>query len=109
MHGQGEPIVLKHFSGDEISSSPTDELSSAKGDLTGYDYFKNKRSVKTDDHFIAQFKMPSILGDMLYLNLWMKGYEGREVFSLEAPYSRAISKESVPDQPFFVYRKKDAF
>ncbi len=97
LHSQGEPIVLKGLSGTEISTSETDELSSDKGDMVGYDYFDNKRTAKADDNFIAQFKMPSVLGEMLHLNLWMKGYEGREIFTVEAPYSRAISKESVPE------------
>ena len=97
-HSQGEPIVLKHFTGEEVPTIPTDELSSAKGDLVGYDYFKNKRSANTNNNFIAQFKMPSILGDILQVNLWMKGNKGREIFSVEAPYSRAINKESVPKE-----------
>jgi hypothetical protein len=101
-HSQGEPLELKSFNGDEIPMIETDELSSAKGDLKGYDYFEKKKTAKTNDHFIAGFKMPSKLGDMLYLNLWMKGNEGRDIYSVEAPYSRAISTESVPEQ---LYRK----
>jgi hypothetical protein len=56
--------------------------------------------------------MPSVLGEMLHLNLWMKGYEGREIFTVQAPYSRAISKESVPEElyqkllPTLVVRQK---
>jgi hypothetical protein len=42
--------------------------------------------------------MPSMLEDMLHLNLWMQGMQGREIFSVEAPYSRAISEESVPEE-----------
>ena len=97
-HGQGEPVVLKNFTGNDIPTIESDELSSEKGDLAGYDYFENKRTAKTDDNFIAQFKMQSIFGDMLHLNLWMKGNEGREIFSVEAPYSRAISEESSPEE-----------
>jgi hypothetical protein len=95
---QGEPLVLKSFSGDDIPTHETDELSSAKGDLAGYDYFKNKQAAETDDHIMAQFKMPSMLGDMLHLNLWMQGNRGREIFTVEAPYSRALSTESVPEK-----------
>jgi len=97
-HSQGEAIVLNHFNGNEIPTNETNELSSEKGDLAGYDYFKNKRAAKTDDHFIAEFTMPSSLGEMLHLNLWMKGNQEREVFSVEAPYSRAISEESGPEE-----------
>jgi hypothetical protein len=101
-HSQGEPLELNSFDGNEIPIAETNELSSTKGDLKGYDYFEKKRTANTDDHFIARFKMSSMLGDMLYLNIWMKGEEGREIFSVEAPYSRAISTESVPEE---LYRK----
>jgi len=97
-HSQGEPIVLKDFTGNEIPTKESNELSSEKGDLAGYDYFKNKKAAKTDDNFIAQFKMPSMLGDMLHLNLCMQGNKEREIFSVEAPYSRAISNESGPEE-----------
>lgn len=97
-HGQGDEIVFTDFSGNEIQTKQTDELSSAKGDLVGYDYFKEKRSAKTDNSFIAHFKMPSVLNKELHVNLWMKGNEGREIFGVEAPYSRAINKESVPEE-----------
>jgi hypothetical protein len=97
-HSQGEPILLKNFSGNSISTIETDELSSAKGDLVGYDYFKNKSVAKTNDNFIAQFEMPSEFGGILNVNLWMKGFAERSVFTVEAPYSRAINKESVPKE-----------
>ena len=97
-HSQGEAIVLQNTEGTSIPTKETDELSSVKGDQLGYDYFKNKRSVKTGSDFIAQFKMPGISGKALNVNLWMKGFQGREIFTVEAPYSRAISKESVPGE-----------
>ena len=94
-HGQGEPIRLRDFKGKTISTLESDELSVAKGDLVGYNYFKNKRSVKTGSNFIAQFEMPSILGGTLNLNFWMKGFDEREIFTVEAPYSKAVNEESV--------------
>ena len=90
--------MLKSYDGIEIPTIETNELSSENGDLAGYDYFKNKRAAKTENNFIAQFKMPSMLEDMLHLNLWMQGMQGREIFSVEAPYSRAISQESGPEE-----------
>jgi hypothetical protein len=93
---QGAPPILQTFHGNEIPIVETDELSSAKGDLVGYDYFETKRAARWDDHFLARFKMPSFLGETLHLNLWMQGNQAREIFSVEAPYSRAISEESVP-------------
>jgi hypothetical protein len=37
------------------------------------------------------------------VNLWMKGYQGRTLFTVEAPYSRAVNPESVPEE---LYHKK---
>jgi len=97
-HSQGEPIVLTDFLGNKILTKETNELSSAKGDLVGYDYFKNKKETKFENNYIAKFKMLSILGENLNVNLWMKGYPDREIFTVDAPYSRAINKESVPKE-----------
>ena len=57
-----------------------------------------KKEAKFEDNFIAQFKMPSILGEKLNVNLWMKGDSNRKLFTVEAPYSRAINKETVPEE-----------
>ena len=97
-HSQGEAIVLTDFNRNEIQTKETDELSSKLGDLKGYDYFKNKREVKLDDNFVAHFQMLSVLRKNLNVNLWMKGDANRELFTVEAPYSRAINKESVPEE-----------
>ena len=101
-HGQGEPIQLQDFSEKQISTAATEELSSAKGDLVGYDYFTNKRGVQFEENFVAQFSMPSLTNGQVHVNLWMKGNEDRSIFTVEAPYSRAINVESVPEA---VYHK----
>lgn len=95
-HGQGDPVLLKNFEGNRISTLATDELSSSKGDLVGYDYFTKKEGVQFEGDFIAQFALPSILDKQLQVNCWIKGSEERSLFTVEAPYSRAIHSESVP-------------
>lgn len=97
-HAQGEPLTLTNFVGEKIEMGNTDELSSEKGDIVGYDYFKKKLVAKYNENFIAGFKMPSRLGEMLHLNFWMKGDEGREIFSVEAPTARAVLKGTAPDE-----------
>lgn len=96
-HGQGLPLLLKDYNAEVLDTNPTEELASDKGDLKGYDYFNDKRSIAHTDHFRAQFEMPSILDKKLNVNLWMKGYGGRTIFTVEAPYSRAIHQKSVPE------------
>lgn len=100
-HGQGE-LGLYDFHDTPLLLAETDELSSAKGDVKGYDYFTEKYSVKHDKGFIARFDMPSLLSENLQVNLWMRGVEGREVFAVKAPYSRAIREGTGPEE---LYKK----
>jgi len=95
-HGQGEKIQLLDSSGASITTSATEELSSNKGDLVGYDYFINKRGTDYKENFIAQFSMPSTFEKEVSVSLWMKGYDGRSIFAVDAPYSRAIRKATGP-------------
>ena len=97
-HSQGEPILLQSGDGRKIPTQETDELSSKEGDLVGYDYFRKKKTAQTNQQVTARFKMPSISGDELNVHLWMNGEDKRQFFTVEAPYSRAISKESVPEE-----------
>lgn len=95
-HGQGKGLQLKDFNGAHIPVSSTEELSSKKGDLAGYDYFSNKKAVTSSNNFIAHFAMPSLLQKQVNVNLWMRGEEERTIFTVEAPMSRAIHAASVP-------------
>lgn len=95
-HGQGNGILLSDFMGNSLTTKSTNELSSDKGDLKGYDYFTNKKEVSFSDNFIAQFSMPSMQKKNLKVNLHMKGFEGRKIFTVDGPYSRADSEEGTP-------------
>ncbi len=95
-HGQGQEIVLKDVEGNTLVSKSTDELSSEKGDLKGYDYFTHKKRVNFNGNFLAQFQLPTLAKKDLRVNLWMKGNEERSIFTVQAPYSRAIHPETVP-------------
>lgn len=94
-HSQGAPITLTDVEGKALETTPTAELSSAQGDLVGYDYFTEKQTSSYSEDFVAQFRMPALSGEPLRVNLWMKGFPGRQLFPVMAPYSRAISAESV--------------
>jgi hypothetical protein len=96
-HGQGNGIILSDFMGNSLTTKSTEELSSSKGDLKGYDYFTNKKEVSFSDNFIAQFSMPSMQNENLKVNLHMKGFERRKIFTVDGPYSRADSEEGIPE------------
>lgn len=95
-HGQGAPVKLIDPDGEVIKMRTTEELSSAKGDLVGYDYLSDKREVAFDQDFIARFEMPTPEGRQLGVDLWMKGYPERTVFTALAPPSRALAREATP-------------
>ena len=95
-HGQGSPIVLLDRDGGQITMQATDELSSEKGDLVGYDYFTEKQALRTIDDFVARYQMPTNQLDQVLVNLWIRGDHPRTIFTVQSPYSRAIHKESVP-------------
>lgn len=96
-HGQGLNVQLMEFNGAEIKAEETDQLSSAHGDLVGYDYLSNKREAAFEDNFIAEFIMPFGSGSPVSMHCWINGAEERTIFTAEAPYSRAIHRESVPE------------
>jgi hypothetical protein len=101
-HSQGTPIALFDHSGQVIATQPTAELSSEQGDLIGFDYYEKKEEAYYSKDFVASFGMPSLSEEKLKVDVWMKGYEGRKIFTAMTPYSRAINSESVPES---LYRK----
>ena len=50
----------------------------------------DKRSARVNSDYEAIWKMSFPDGNNIYMNLWMKGYEGREVFSIKAPPCKAF-------------------
>ena len=95
-HGQGSPIRLLDRDHRPIPSISSDQLASTLGDLVGYDYFADKMESLWSDHFIGHYQMPDRSGNRLNTKLWMKGSPGRTLFTLQAPSSRALHRESVP-------------
>ncbi|KAA6324596.1 hypothetical protein EZS27_026093 [termite gut metagenome] len=96
-HSIGQSMDIMNANGQNLALSPTNELSSAAGDLKGYDYFKNKKAVSFDNDFTARFHIEPENQDNVLVNLWMKGYPGRTIFKVEAPKSNALVKGSVPE------------
>ncbi|MGB3587102.1 MAG: hypothetical protein WBA23_11210, partial [Tunicatimonas sp.] len=95
-HGQGSAIQLLDNQDKPITTSSTDELSSTMGDLPGYDYFSEKQSATFDEDFVSRFTMPVTDNKVVEVNLWMRGFPQRKVFSVMAPPSRALNKTVTP-------------
>ena len=98
-HSQGHRLTIGDVRGMPLKLSSTDELSSANGDIVGYDYFKDKQSITTIQPTLSKFAIQLGKGEDVGVNLWMNGSAGRKLFSLNAPQSMAVSG-SVPDTLF---------
>lgn len=111
-HSIGQNIDICARNGQKITLLPTQELSSALGDLKGYDYLDDKKAVSTGDDFVARFHIGLEHAADVHVDMWMKGFADRTVFTTAAPKSNAFVKGSVPDElldkplPTLVVRQK---
>jgi hypothetical protein len=98
-HSIGQGIDLAGCDGQPLTLAPAPhELSSQAGDMKGYDYFSDKKSVATAGDFTARFRIGLQQAPDVSVRLWMKGFEGRTVFTATAPKSNAFVKGSIPDE-----------
>lgn len=99
-HSIGDQLTLTGKGGIRLALSPTNELSSSLGDLRGYDYYKDKKSVAYAGDMLSRFHITQKEGSNVFVDMWMKGYPERTLFSVLSPPSRAFNQRSVP--PDFV-------
>lgn len=99
-HNLGQELFIQNNKGENLELLPSDEMAFAGGHLFALDYMWDKRSVKTDRDYQAIWKMSYPDGNNIYMNLWMKGYDGREIFSIKAPSCKAF--RSNDDFPYEV-------
>jgi hypothetical protein len=97
-HNLGQQVTLSDNNNKLLDIRPTEKLTFANTELVGYDYFYDKKSIRTDHDFKARFSLDIPGTGATFMNMWMKGYAGREVFSVKAPPSKAWRKnEMIPD------------
>lgn len=89
-HNLGQELFIRNVNGETLDLQPSDEMSFAGGHLIALDYMWDKRSARVNSDYEAIWKMSFPDGNNIYMNLWMKGYEGREVFSIKAPPCKAF-------------------
>ncbi|MCJ8164284.1 hypothetical protein MKJ04_05470 [Pontibacter sp. E15-1] len=105
-HNLGQSMELLDEAGAPLALTPNEEMAFAGGHLYALDYMWDKKSVRTNEDYQAQWKidMPDGKDDVL-MNLWMMGTEGREVFSIKSPPNKAFHGDSglpyeVGEQPY---------
>lgn len=97
-HNLGQQLLMTDSLGQPLKMEATDKLTFANEELMGYDYWYDKKSVRSAADFKATFQLAIPGKSMINMNMWMKGYPGREIFSVKAPPSRSWRKdELIPD------------
>lgn len=89
-HNLGQELFIQDTQGNNFDLQPSDEMGFAGGHLFALDYMWDKQSTKTNKDYQAIWKMSFSDGTDVSMNLWMKGYEGREIFSVKAPPCKAF-------------------
>jgi hypothetical protein len=89
-HNLGQELFIRNMKGEALDLQPSNEMGFAGGHLFALDYMWDKQSAKINDDYQAIWKMSFPDGNNIYMNLWMKGFEGREVFSIKAPPCKAF-------------------
>ena len=90
-HNLGQSMQLMDASGKALKLSPSEEMGFAGGHLYALDYMWDKQSVRTSDDYQAEWKIDMPEGEEdVFMNLWMKGTQGREVFSIKSPPNKAF-------------------
>lgn len=83
-HNVGKSLELKAVNGEKL---PLNSVGSfEKTYHRGYDWFKNIQRVSYEDDFKADWEITSGAQSMS-MQMWMLGAEGRELYSVEAPYT----------------------
>ncbi|MFY0686462.1 MAG: hypothetical protein JXQ90_04805 [Cyclobacteriaceae bacterium] len=90
-HNLGQSMQVMDPTGKPLDLTLSEEMGFAGGHLYALDYMWDKRSIKTNEDYQVEWKidMPDGQEDIL-MNLWMKGTDGREVFSIKSPPNKAF-------------------
>ncbi|GAB6011321.1 heparinase II/III domain-containing protein [Viscerimonas tarda] len=96
-HNLGQELFIQNTKGEALDLQASEDMAFAGGHLFALDYMWDKQSAKTDEDYQAIWKMSMPNGNHIYMNLWMKGYQGREIFSIKAPPAEAYrDKHGIP-------------
>ncbi len=92
-HNLGQELTLMDATGKPLMLNPSEKLCFAGGDLMAYDYLWDKKSVRSAQDFTARFAIRNN-GNDVFMNVWMKGQEGREIFNVKSPATKSFKGAS---------------
>lgn len=90
-HNLGQSMQVMDAFGKPLDLTPSEEMAFAGGHLYAFDYMWDKKSILTNNDYQGQWKIDMPKGkEDVFMSLWMKGTEGREVFSVKSPPNKAF-------------------
>ncbi|WP_294592208.1 hypothetical protein [uncultured Bacteroides sp.] len=92
-HNVGKSLKLKTIAGQLLSLSPVDGFETTYHQ--GYNWFKNLHKISYKNDFRATWEITSD-EEPMSMQMWMLGVDGRELYSVEAPYT-TLQKSLTPD------------
>ena len=95
-HNMAQQLLVTDATGNQLPMKSTEALSFGGGHLFAYDYLYDKTSVTTDKDINAVFTLSVPGKEKVQMNMWMKGEQGREIFSAKSPRSTAIDRMNLP-------------
>ena len=79
-----------------LKLEPTNDLSTEKGDLKGYDYFTDKYKARTTEDLTALFTLKGENQSDNLMKLWVKGSKNQTIYKVNSPKSNALTKGTAP-------------
>jgi len=94
-HNIGQDVVVTDPQNKVLTLTKTDKPTFADVNIMGFDYWYNNKSVSTTSDFKATFRLGVPQKDSILMNMWMKGDQNREIFSVMAPKSTAYGRDDM--------------
>ncbi|WP_321373369.1 six-hairpin glycosidase [uncultured Draconibacterium sp.] len=97
-HNLGQSMQVTDTKGNQLELTPSEEMGFAGGHLYAMDYMWDKKSIHTSEDYVAEWKIDRAEGEAdVFMNLWMKGTEGREVYTVKSPPCKSFKdKTGIP-------------
>ncbi|MFI3279196.1 MAG: hypothetical protein R3Y55_01565, partial [Rikenellaceae bacterium] len=108
-HNLGQTMVIMDAEGNPIELTAEEKIGFAGGHLYALDYMWGEEFAATSDDYQVEWKIdyPGQEED-IFMNLWMKGNEDREIFSIYSPACKSFKSNAqfpyeVDKDPFLTF------
>ncbi len=108
-HNLGQTMQIMNAAGAPIKMTAEEKIGFAGGHLYALDYMWGEEFAATSDDYQVEWKIDYPEGqEDVYMNLWMKGSEDREIFSINSPSCKAFKSNSgfpyaVDKEPYLTF------